>query len=508
MSNASSLPKGWCCTSLEKIASWGSGGTPSRNIEKYFQGTIPWVKTGELESKYIRKTEEHISEEALKNSSAKIFPKGSVGIAMYGATIGKLSIWGIDASTNQACAVGIPTEAINNEFLYYYLLSERQNLIKAGKGGAQPNLSQGIIKEWSINLPPLPEQHRIVAKIEELFSELDKGIENLKTARAQLKVYRQALLKHAFEGKLTAQWRAANRDKLETADALLKRIQQERAQRYQQQLADWQTHGGNKPKAPKPLPQLTAEELADLPELPEGWVWTRLGNTNVEVSDGPFGSNLKSSDYVDSGVRVVRLENIGSLEFIEDKESYVTEAKYELLKNHTVLPGDIVFSSFITENVRVALVPPSISRAINKADCFCVRLYGETLSNRFAVMFLATRHVFKQLEAQIHGVGRPRINTTQLKEIAIPVCCAAEQQSVLEQLESRLSEVDQLDQTLTTALQQAEALRQSILKKAFSGQLVPQDTHDEPASALLARIKAERATAEESSVVRLRGKRG
>ena len=315
-------------------------------------------------------------------------------------------------------------------------------------------------------MPPLNEQHRIVAKIEELFSELDKGIENLKTAREQLKVYRQALLKHAFEGKLTAQWREERRanasstvipaqagiqqdknafglnpldsglrrndEPLETAAALLARIQTEREQRYQQQLQQWQTTGGSKPKAPKLLPPLTAEELAELPELPGGWAWSRLGNTNVDVSDGPFGSNLKSSDYVASGVRVIRLENIGSLEFIAEKESFVTEAKYELLKNHTVLPGDIVFSSFITENVRVALVPSSISKAINKADCFCMRLHGETLINRFAVMFLSTRHVFKQLEAQVHGVGRPRINTTQLKEVAIPVCSAAEQQAILE----------------------------------------------------------------------------
>lgn len=168
---------------------------------------------------YIRDATEHITEEALNNSSAKIFPKGSVGIAMYGATIGKLSIWGMDASTNQACAVGIPTEAINNKFLYYFLLAEKQKLIKAGKGGAQPNISQGIVKEWPINLPPFPEQHRIVAKIEELFSELDKGIENLKTAQAQLKVYRQALLKHAFEGKLTAQWRADRNAKQSIAPA-------------------------------------------------------------------------------------------------------------------------------------------------------------------------------------------------------------------------------------------------------------------------------------------------
>jgi len=348
MNDVSSIPKGWCCTSLEKVASWGSGGTPSRNVERYFQGIIPWVKTGELERKYIRETEEHISEEALNNSSAKIFPKGSVGIAMYGATIGKLSIWGIDASTNQACAVGIPTVAINNEFLYYYLLSERQSLIKAGKGGAQPNLSQGIIKEWPINLPPLNEQNRIVAKIEELFSELDKGIENLKTARAQLKVYRQALLKHAFEGKLTAQWRAENQDKLETADALLKRIQQERAQRYQQQLAEWTNkspsvpllqrgkptsaatssplssslahpplkkggRGDLKPKAPKPLPPLTKEELAELPELPEGWGWELIGRF-TEVKGGkrlPAGANYCENSTPHPYIRVVDFENFG-----------------------------------------------------------------------------------------------------------------------------------------------------------------------------------------------------
>jgi type I restriction enzyme S subunit len=179
-----------------------------------------------------------------------------------------------------------------------------------------------------------------------------------------------------------------------------------------------------------------------------------------------------------------------------------------LLKGHTVFPGDIVFSSFITEDVRVALLPPSIAKSINKADCFCVRLHGDTLSNRFTAMFLSTRHVFKQLEAQIHGVGRPRINTTQLKEVAIPVCGVAEQQSMLEQIESRLSEVDQLDQTLTISLQQAEALRQSILKKAFSGQLVPQDPHDEPASALLARIQVERDNLGKKSALAGRRKRG
>ncbi|OGS95201.1 MAG: hypothetical protein A3G79_00100 [Gallionellales bacterium RIFCSPLOWO2_12_FULL_57_18] len=486
MKAESILPDGWCSTTLEKIASWGSGGTPSRNVERYFQGTIPWVKTGELEGKYIRETEEHISEEALKNSSAKIFPKGSVGIAMYGATIGKLSIWGINASTNQACAVGIPTEAINNEFLYYYLLSERQNLIKAGKGGAQPNLSQGIIKEWSINLPPINEQHRIVAKIEELFSELDKGIENLKTARAQLKVYRQALLKHAFEGKLTAQWRAENQDKLETADALLKRIQQERTQRYQQQLADWQADGGSKPKTPKLLPPLTAEELAELPELPEGWGWVKYGDLCSIVRNG-----ISAKPVGESGTPIFRISAVRPLFFDMTDIRFIDNTTGEF-DAYCLERGDLVFTRYNGSRryVGVCAEYRSDEKRLFPDKLVQTRVFSKYLSTSYLEKALNSGASRKFVESKIRTTaGQSGVSGDDIKNIPVPFCSTDEQMQIVEALESKLSEVDQLDQTITTSLQQAEALRQSILKKAFSGQLVPQDPHDEPASELLNRIK-------------------
>src|SRR6187399_1338692 len=130
------LPAGWTSATLEQVALWGSGGTPSRQKPEFFSGNIPWVKTGELGPKYLRSAEEHISRKAIEASSAKMFPKGSVGIAMYGATIGKTSIWAIDAATNQACAVAQCHPGIFNEFLYYFLLSQKNAFIDAGKGGA------------------------------------------------------------------------------------------------------------------------------------------------------------------------------------------------------------------------------------------------------------------------------------------------------------------------------------------------------------------------------------
>lgn len=184
------------------------------------------------------------------------------------------------------------------------MLSIRGELVKVGRGGAQPNISQGILKGWNILVPPTNEQYRIVAKIEEFFSELDKGNEYLKTAQEQLKVYRQSVLKHAFEGRLTEEWREAHADQLETADQLLERIHQERENLYQQQISEWEEavkaweENGkelkkpNKPKQPRNLSPLTEEELRELSNLPEGWIWLKLGNLNVGIFDGPFGSNL------------------------------------------------------------------------------------------------------------------------------------------------------------------------------------------------------------------------
>jgi type I restriction enzyme S subunit len=280
------LPIGWEWVKLNEVCETSSGGTPSRKNKKYFDGAIPWLKSGELNYNIIRDSEEKITKEAIENSSAKIFPKSTLLIALYGATVGRLGILGIDAATNQAISAIFANKFLFQKYLYWFLFSYREKLLKNRIGGAQPNISQAILNDISLPFPPLPEQNQIVAKIEELFSELDNGIENLKKAREQLKTYRQAVLKYAFEGKLTKEWRSLHRragNPPESAEKLLEQIKTEREKHYQKQLEDWEkvcelvrADGKKKPakpKKPKELPPLTEKELAELPELPEGWNW-------------------------------------------------------------------------------------------------------------------------------------------------------------------------------------------------------------------------------------------
>lgn len=201
------LPGNWCWTRMQEIAQWGSGGTPSRKVSEYYNGDISWVKTGELNDDYIFETEEHITQEAISHSSAKIYPTDTVVIAMYGATIGKVGILGISAATNQACACAIVKPSTDYKYLFYYAQSQKDDFIKKGKGGAQPNISQEIIKFHQFPLPPLAEQQRIVDRIESLFAKLDEAKEKAQAVVDSFETHKAAILHKAFTGELTAKWR-------------------------------------------------------------------------------------------------------------------------------------------------------------------------------------------------------------------------------------------------------------------------------------------------------------
>lgn len=485
---------GWVTTTVGEIATLIRGIT--YNKEQAAKSPLPYFKpvlranniNGTLNFDDLVFVPQHLI------SSEQIIKTGDIIFAMSSGSkhlVGKSARarFDFDGSYGAFCGLLRAHEHMDKNFLYYVFQNNkfRRLISEVAKGSNINNLKREHILDFEIALPPLPEQHRIVAKIEELFSELDKGIENLKTARAQLKVYRQALLKHAFEGKLTAQWRRENQGRLETAEALLKRIQQERAQRHQQQLADWEASGGSKPKAPKPLPPLTAEELAELPELPEGWFGARLGWMTCSVE---YGTSAKSAET--GACPVLRMGNIQNgkfdwtdLVYTDDEEEI---AKYllkegDVLFNRTNSP-ELVGKSAIFKSKRAAIFAGYLIR-VNQI---------ETIVESQYLNYFLNSHIAKQHgnTVKTDGVNQSNINGEKLVNYPFPFCSLEEQKVIVELLDARLSEVDQLELTITTSLQQAEALRQSILKKAFSGQLVPQDPHEEPASALLERIRTER----------------
>lgn len=213
------------------------------------------------------------------------------------------------------------------------------------------------------------------------------------------------------------------------------------------------------------------------------------------IFDGPFGSHLKSSDYVAEGARVVRLENIGHLRFNDDKRTYVSLEKYESLKKHTLQADDVLFSAFVDEEVRVCLFPHGANEpAINKADCFCIRVDSTVCDPDWLSYRLACRSTYEQLRQAVHGATRPRINLTTLKSLTLDVPEIEEQREIVSRTRNAFAWIDRLAAEATSARKLIDKLDQAVLAKAFRGELVPQDPDDEPASVLLERIRAERET--------------
>lgn len=199
------IPENWCWTTLGEVGKWQSGATPSRLCKGYYGGDIPWLKTGDLNDGYITDIPEYITQKALKETSVKLNPAGSVLIAMYGATIGKVGILTFPATTNQACCACVEYEATDQQYLFYFLLSHKENFIRQGGGGAQPNISKEKIVETLLPLPPFNEQKRIVNEVEKWFSIIDKIESGTIELESYVKQTKSKILDLAISGKLVPQ---------------------------------------------------------------------------------------------------------------------------------------------------------------------------------------------------------------------------------------------------------------------------------------------------------------
>ena len=336
------LPNSWVWTKLSALGDIIAGGTPSTKEPTYWTDEINWISPADLtgySAKTIKRGTKSISKIGLVNSSAKVMPAGSVHFSTR-APIGYIVISSESLSTNQGFKSLVPTPGIFNEYVYYYLMASRDYARKRASGTTFLELSGRAFGDLPIPLAPTAIQHNIVAKIEELFSELDKGIKSLKTARTKLNVYRQAVLKHAFEGKLTAQWREENKDKLETPKQLLARIKQEREARYEQQLKEWKAafkkweEGGKPVKKPaKPKKPLEITDVTDalgnkLPQLPESWGWVRVGDL-CEVVRGGSPRPAGDTRYYDGTIPFLKVADLTRTEGV-----YLDTYSFSIVTTH------------------------------------------------------------------------------------------------------------------------------------------------------------------------------
>ena len=413
---------------------------------------------------------------------------------MYGATIGKTSILGIDAATNQACAVGIP-DAVSSEFLYHYLISQTRNFVEIGKDGAQPNISQGIVKAWPILVPPRPEQARIVDKLEELLSDLDSGVAEIQAAQKKLIQYRQSLLKAAVEGALTADWRAerARRDEpIETGAQLLERVLRERRARWEaRQLAKFAEQGKSpskdwREKYPEPL----RADASQLTELPDRWVWATIDQiSQVGTGVTPLRSNAA---YFDEGTVPWVTSGALNSETVTLATEHVTELALKECRLEIYPAGSLLVAMYGEGKTRGKCSELLIPATINQAIAAIVLELEAQASKAYVKAFLFDS--YERMRAQASGGVQPNLNLQIVKSIVLPLPPNVEQTEITKLLAGQFDQISQQRIAVELGLKQAAAQRKNILKAAFSDQLVPQDPNDEPANVLLERIRAERAT--------------
>lgn len=471
------LPNSWTWVNLEEILDTTSGGTPSRKRPDYYKGTIPWVKSGELNYNLITDTEEKITNEALENSSAKLFPKGTLLIALYGATVGRLAFLGIDATTNQAVCGIFQNKYVNQKYIYYCLMHQYSFLISLSAGGAQPNISQSVVRKVNIPLSPLYEQNRIVEKLDELLSELEKGKEQLQTSLEQLKVYRQSILKYAFEGKLSEEWRS-KQEKLKTPDELVAEIKAYKKQQYEKQLKEYKIGKIKvKPKEPKEIYLPTNVELKEKPELPKGW-------TYIALSEIVENDSTKISPSKESKLKFVGMDCI---------EPHTLKP----FKYHEFSDFKSAGNYFEKDRILYGRMRPYLNKVWRSE-------FAGACSGEFLVLhpipvlnpdFLKYKlHSSEYVTFAMNNISgdRPRISYEEVVSYIFPICSVEEQEEIINQIERLFSLNDVMEKTINDNLLKSEPLKQSLLHKAFEGKLVEQDPKDEPASVLLERIKKER----------------
>lgn len=417
---------------------------------KYISDGIPVLRIGDINNWLVNSDNAKCVEEDSEYENY-VVRNGDILIAMSGATTGKFGIYKSDKKAYQNQRVGnlkpYSEKYIIKNYIYMLLYSLKRQIEEDAYGGAQPNISSKKIESLSVGLAPLPEQRAIVAKIEQLFSELDNGIANLKTAQEQLKIYRQAVLKKAFEGGLTSEWREKNKTKF-------------------------------------------------------NWIETTTGEIMPDINSG---STPKAKFLFKEGdiqfLKVYNLNFDGTLNFQKDPAFTTSTIHNTSNKRAITKAGDVLINIVGPPLGKTSMIPLNSKREFNINQAIVRFRPNERILPKFLSLFLQNPETINWLEGTSKATaGQYNVKVTTCRVIPITLPLVEEQNEIVQQIESRLSVCDKVEETIAVNLQKAEALRQSILKKAFAGELLTEaeiaackkEKDWEPAGELLKRIKKEK----------------
>lgn len=422
------IPESWEWVRLSDISSITSGGTPSRTISAYWDGNIPWVKIGDISGKYVSYTEEKITESGLNSSSAKIFPPGTLLYTIF-ATIGTVGILNIDAATNQAVAGVTFYGDYNTDYMYYVLVGLKDILVAKGKGMAQMNINQSILKNTPIPIPPLAEQERIVAKIEELLpyiEEYDKAEKQLSSLNAEFPdKLRKSILQQAVMGKLTEREPAD-----EPASELLKRIHTEKENLIKE----------GKIKKEKPLPPISEDEIPF--EIPETWEWVRLVDICSLIGD--IDHNMPKPVEESNGVKFLSAKDLlddGTINYTKNIK-YISETDFRRL-SQKALPqkNDIIYSRIGAALGKARVVENDI-RFLVSYSCCVIR--SIEINSWYLRYYLESPYILEHTYAARQSIGVPDLGMSEIKNYLIALPPLTEQKRIVARVEELLKICDEL----------------------------------------------------------------
>lgn len=489
------LPRGWTITTIGNICNLLTGYGFPIHLQGKIEGDLPFLKVGDISEAwlegriYLTKANHYITFQEAEQLKAKAIPKGTVVFAKVGAAIALNRRAIIDQPSlvdNNVMGIWADPQYVDLKYLFYFACTLKFG--DSSRASIVPSIRQSDVADICFYLPPFNEQKRIVAKIEELFSKLDAGITALKRVQANLKRYRAAVLKAAVEGKLTEEWRNQNPN-TEPASKLLQRILKERRQKWESDQIEKYQKSGKTPKKDwqSKYKEPSAPDTANLPSLPDGWCWASIDQIS-EVQGGI--QKQPSRTPQNNAYPYLRVANVYrdrlDLSEVHLMELYGNELdKLRLQKDDLLI---VEGNGSRSEIGRSALWLGEIENCVHQNHIIRVRFLAGK-SGYLNLYWNSPEGTKKISEKAASTSGLYTLSVSKITSISVPLPPLSEQSEIINIADNLTSLISQTELSIQKDKIRASRLRQSILKQAFSGKLVPQDPNDEPASVLLQRIK-------------------